>query len=97
MSKTRNKSSSELEHLRGQVKKLRSENRLLKRRNKELERRSHYYEEIVDDVADEIIEKPDSCPECGKGDLIVKDLYHLVLTTCSLCEYTHRRKPRGKK
>jgi len=95
MSKTKNKSRSELEHVRGQLKAVRRENRQLRKRLKELERQAHFYEETIDDVAEDI--DLDTCPKCQKGQTVVIDLKHLILVSCNQCEYKERLKPDGKK
>ena len=91
MGKTRGKSRSELEELRGEIRKLRSENRKLKREVKDFSKRAHFYEEVVDEVAEDI-EKKRGCKECGKGYLQEIDLKYLVLTKCDTCDFQRKRK-----
>lgn len=90
MSKTKNKNHSELEHLRGQNKQLKSENRQLKRQLKNLENRAHFYEEVIEDVTEDL--NIDTCFECGKGNLQVLDLKHVKFIHCDLCGYKERQK-----
>ena len=54
MAKTKSKSRTEVEVLRGENRKLRSENKKLLREIKDLSKRSHFYEEVIDDVATDI-------------------------------------------
>lgn len=91
MSKTKQKSHSEIEHIKGQLKKLSSENRQLKKRNKELERKTHFYEDVIDDVAEDI-ELTASCPECKEGFLQELNFIHVIVTKCSQCDYQEKRK-----
>lgn len=96
MSKTKQKTHSKAEHLEGQIKALKSENRQLKRRLRELEKKSHFYEDIVEEAAEEVKIK-NACPECGKGTLQEVDLVHVIITKCDTCDYKKRRKPRNGK
>lgn len=79
MSKSRNKSRSEVEALRGEVRQLKKELKFLRRR-------SHIENSIIDDVIeDSDLEVVDSepCPSCGKGVLIVYDFIYALLKKCS--------------
>lgn len=85
MGKTRNKNRSEVEFLRGELKKLRAENIRLRRDNKHHERRTHFYENVINDVVEEI--KPHTgCEACGKGTLIEMDFKYVKYLICDLCE-----------
>jgi predicted nuclease with TOPRIM domain len=95
MSKTRNKNHSELEHVRGQLKAVRRENRQLKKRIKQLERRAHFYEETIDEIAEDI--DLDICPSCKKAPTTVIDLKYLIIEKCTQCDYESRIKPNAKK
>lgn len=95
MSKTRNKSHSELEYLRGRVKKLESELRRCKKQLKHFERRTHHYEGLVDDISDEISEKREVCQECGKGTMVVYDFKFVKVTKCDTCDFQLKRKRRN--
>lgn len=85
MGKTRNKNRSEVEFLRGELKKLRAENIRLRRENKHHERRTHFYEEVIDDVTEEMTPSS-TCKECMKGTLIELDFKHVKYLICDLCE-----------
>lgn len=91
MSKTKNKTHSETNHLKGRI---RSQSRLirqLKKRLKELERKSHFYEEVVDEFVEDV-EVQDRCLECGKGNMIAYDFVHMILKTCDVCGHKERSK-----
>lgn len=87
MAKTRRKEHSEVEYLRGQIKKLESENRQLKKRVKQLDRKSHFYENLVDENVEDIEFKAEKCPQCKQGILFLLDLKHVRFHTCTECEY----------
>ena len=95
MSKTRQKNSSELEVLRGENRKLRSENKQLRRRVREIDKKAHFYENVLDDVVEEV-ELKNLCPSCKKGILQEFDFTHVVVTKCGQCDFQKKRKPRGK-
>lgn len=95
MSKTRQKNHSETEHLRGLVKKLKSENRQLRKRLKELDRRSHFYQDIIDEVAEEV-EVKNVCPSCKKGIVEELNFVHIIVEKCNQCDYQKNRKPKKK-
>lgn len=97
MSKTKNKESSEVEHLRGQVRKLEATNRRLRKRNRQLDKKSHFHEDVIDDVAEDIASKGETCPECGKGQITTVDLKYLLIDSCDTCEYRKKYKPKGVK
>jgi len=89
MGKTRNKSRSELEFLRGEVRKLRAELKYYKRR-----------EHIVPDEVDEDLDYDDvqdivkvrQCPVCKHGCLIDYDFYRAILTKCDSCGFQKTQK-----
>lgn len=89
MSKTRRKESSELEYFRGKLKKLESENRSLKKRLKQLDKRAHFYEDIVDEVAEEM-EVKNLCPVCKKGTMILLDLKYVKFVSCDTCDHKQK-------
>lgn len=80
MSKTKNKTHNELEHLRGVVKRLKAQVKYYKRR-------AHIKDEPVFDKEPE----PD-CPACGKGHLRKIDLLHVLFNICDLCGHRERVK-----
>jgi len=86
VAKSKNSEGSELEYYRGRVRKLEKENRRLKRRVTALDKKAHFYEDIVDDVAEDI-EIKDRCPSCKKGNKIILDLKYIRFETCDSCDY----------
>lgn len=97
MAKLKNKSHSEVEHLRGLVKELKKENGQLRRQLKEATKLKHHYDDVVDEyeeyVAEEekqeaVIKKAARCTECHEGTLNVlldfddKDIYQ-----CNSCGF----------
>ena len=96
MAKTKNKSHSEVEHLRGENKKLKSENRQLKRRLSQLVKEAHFYENIVEEETEDIKIKRNTCKLCGKGILEELDLTHIVVVRCDTCDFRESKKPRKK-
>lgn len=95
MSKTRQKNKSEVEQLRGENRKLRSQNRQLRKRVNQLERKAHFYEEVVEEITEDVTIKK-SCPECDEGILQELDMIHVIITKCTECDYRKTRKPRKK-
>jgi hypothetical protein len=77
MSKSKAKSRSELEYLRGTVRKLRADLRNCMKGNPVALKDE---DDVVDDDTNEII-----CDECGKGFLSILDLGKHVYSRCLLC------------
>lgn len=96
MAKTKSKSHSEIEHLRGENKKYRSENKHLKMKLKQLSKQAHFYEHIVEEEADDVSIKKDTCSSCGQGVLQVLDLTHVVIIRCDSCDYKKSKRPGNK-
>jgi len=96
MSKSRNRSHSEVEHLRGLTRELKAEVRNLKKRLKELERKEHIFDNPPQD-SDYSSDSEDThvvlCSECGKGVLKLLDLGNFKYSVCSVCG--DRRKLNG--
>lgn len=92
MSKTQNKNHSEVEHLRGQVKKLKAENRNLKKRLKEFERWEHVYQDAMleSEEIEVIADRIDKCPKCDIGELNYFNFVHTELLKCNKCDYRER-------
>jgi hypothetical protein len=92
LGKSRNRSHSEVEHLRGLVKQLRAELKYYKRR-------SHLHEEIIDEVIeDQDVTNIDVslCSNCGKGALIEYDFHYINLKKCDHCGYQEKQKNQRK-
>lgn len=85
MGKLRNKSSSEVEHLRGELRSLKSENKSLRQRLKQLEKREHFFENPIIEK-EEPIKKLEICTSCGKGNLKYVDLGRVIYQVCPVCD-----------
>ena len=81
MSKTKQRESSEVEHLRGRVRKLESQNRQLRRRLKSLDKREHLYEDLIEAVSEDIV-IDDKCKKCKVGKTRLLDLNHVRFMVC---------------
>jgi len=82
MGKTYKKSGSEIEHLRGEV-------RRLKKIIRQLQKSAHVYnniKDLVEDPPDEEDEKI-TCDECGKGEIKVLALGNKQVITCTVCDH----------
>lgn len=95
MSKLKNKSHSELEHLRGLIKELKKENGQLRRQLKEATKLKHHYDDVVEEYEEyvaeeekEEIQKVAKCPSCFTGALnLVMDLNDKDIFVCSNCDF----------
>lgn len=87
MGKTRRKERSEVEYYRGQIKALEKENRQLKKRVRALDKTAHFYEDLVDFIADDIYVPDEKCPICKTGKHQLLDLKYVRYMTCTECDY----------
>jgi ribosomal protein S27AE len=87
--KSKNRSKSEVEHLRGEIRRLKSELKYCKRC---FEQTGGDNCEDYDGVEPIDLEPKPTCPDCGKGILIEHDFVHTKVTKCSLCDYVERKK-----
>lgn len=95
MAKLKNKSHSELEHLRGSVRELKKENGQLRRQLKDATKLKHHYDDVVDEyeeyVAEEEkkeIQKVVKCVQCFTGNLnLVMDLNDKDIYVCNSCDF----------
>lgn len=103
MGKVKNKSHSELEHLRGLVKELKKENAQLRRQLKDASKYQHQYEDVIEnDILEEteaeVVEKVALCPDCGKGGLNLKltllDRDYYECNVCSFRKSVKHEKPK---
>ncbi len=86
--KVKQKNKSEIEHLRGEVKRLTSLNKQLRKRNKELERKSYHYESIVDEIVEDVkVVNKEECERCGNPGIRFLDLKYVEDKVCDECEY----------
>jgi ribosomal protein L44E len=95
MAKTKNKEAKELEYFKGQIRKLESENRQLKRRLRSLDKRSHFYDGLIDAVAEDIKPETDlvlKCDKCKVGTIKLVDVKYAKFYVCDNPECQHREK-----
>lgn len=99
MGKTRNKQHSEIDHLRGENRRLKSENRHLKKVLKQSEKWKNVKDDVhCDEIDGEeavIIERVDECPKCEQGRLRYIDLKHVQLFKCDNKKCDYREKAKG--
>jgi len=85
------KERNEGEYYRGRIRELEKENRQLHKQIKYLEKNQHMYEEIIlgdkDAAFEETPEKPQCCPECGKGSIKTINIIGRVFIECDTCHY----------
>lgn len=98
MSKTKQRTSTELEHYKGLVRELEKENRSLKRENKELSKQKHIFidktddDEVLPDSEDTYIKPKKRCDSCGKGFLEEFEILDKIFGTCNICSDRKRLK-----
>lgn len=86
MSKSRNKNRSEVEHLRGRVRKLEAQLKYYKKR--EL-----FFESPLEEIDEDIEEiSANQCEVCKKGLVTVFDFTFATLEKCSNCTFERRKK-----
>lgn len=96
MSKTRQRTHSEMEHLRGEVKKLKSQLRYWKRKAKALQKKEHFFDSLVDEMHPLDDESQETCTHCGKGTLSILDLTYVQYKVCDICEYKEKIKTKKR-
>lgn len=93
MGKSRSKSRSEVEYLKGRIRKLEAELKYFKKRE-------HLYDNqpFENLIQDNELEEVDAsqCPRCKKGVLVSYDLKFIQLKKCDSCEYEKREKQKEK-
>lgn len=86
MGKSRNRSKSEVEFLRGEIRRLKAQLKYCKR----------CMEKDVDDMdyddAPEIEVNKHQCSECGKGVLEIVDLKYVIYQVCNTCGFRKKIK-----
>jgi hypothetical protein len=90
LSKSKNKSHSEVEHFKGIIKEKDKLIRNLQKRIRQLEKTEHMYEDVIFGDKDEVIEeaiKEELCIECGKGRLKVFNVLDRIFVECNVCDY----------
>lgn len=83
--KTRNKSRSEVEWLRGR-------NRQLEAELKYFKKREHFFNKQLEPVEEVQNVKINECKECGKGVVIEYDFLHGILKKCDVCDNQEYKK-----
>lgn len=83
MSKSRSKSRSEVEFLRGEVRRLKSELKYYKKRD-------HLIDHVPEEIEEELIPTA-NCPSCLKGNLIEWDFKYAVLQKCDKCNFEKKK------
>lgn len=91
MGKSRTKNRSEIEFLRGKIRKLESQLKYYKKRE-------HFFESATEEINEEVHEiEADQCPRCRRGVFTTYDFRFATLSRCSNCEYEERKKKNNKK
>lgn len=81
MGKSKRKTHSEVEHLKGVIRSQKSEIRQLK---KLLRQKDKYYDDVAENVEEE---NEDKCPNCGKGEIRIVDFSFVKYEACDICKY----------
>ncbi len=81
----KNKTHSEVEHLRGIIKQLKAENIRLKRQLRIQEKYSDEETPVEPEAVD-----VDLCPSCARGKLVLLDLGKFAYLTCPVCGHRER-------
>ena len=98
MSKSRKKTHSEVEHLKGIIKEQKKIIRSLESKLKQLERREHHFEdsaqdtEAATDSEDTYRVLRTSCSDCGKGTFDEFEIMNKTFGTCNICGFRKRLK-----
>lgn len=88
MSKSKNKNRSEVEYLKGQVKRLEKELKYFKKR-------SHFFESPIEEIQEEVNDiRINQCPQCRHPTLEEYDFTFAVLKRCQ-CGYELRQKKKN--
>ena len=86
MSKSKNKNRSEVEFLKGKIRKLESQLKYFKKRE-------HFFDAPVEDIVEEAEEiQAEKCPVCRQGIIIKTDFVFATLEKCLNCDYEKRQK-----
>ena len=85
MSKSKNKSRSEVEHLKGIIRRLKSQLKYYRKRDSSVYDNTPYDEDFEE-------EDVEVCEECGKGVIEVYDFYKIIIRKCNLCGYEEKER-----
>lgn len=88
MGKTRNRSRSELEHLRGRIRELESELKYYRKRE-------HFFDDRLGEIEEVQDIKINQCKECRKGIVLEYDFIHGILKKCDVCTYQEFKKKKN--
>lgn len=91
----RSKHAKPDEHLLGEVRSLKKLVKSLRQRIRQLEKTEHNYEENKDVVEQEeqpVIQKLQTCEDCGKGKYIEFEIMNKIIGTCNNCGHRTRLK-----
>lgn len=84
--KSKNKNRSEVEYLRGRIRKLESQLKFYKQRE-------HFFEAPTEEINEEVEDiKADQCPNCKRGVVTHYDFRFAILSKCSNCDFEQRTK-----
>lgn len=88
MTKTPRKTHNEIEHLRGEVKRLKAINRQLRKQLKLSKRKK--IEPTKTKNEEEIIttSQQNLCQQCNRGQIESIDLKYIIIHNCNICGYT---------
>lgn len=86
MSRSKNKNRSEVEYLRGKIRKLESQLKYYRKRE-------HFFEAPVEEIIEEV-EGIDTnqCDQCRRGVIVDYDFKFAILRKCTNCDFEERKK-----
>jgi hypothetical protein len=87
MAVVKKKEKTEVEHLRGENRRLKSVNRNLQKRLRQLEKKEHLFDDIEVKVEDDVIEEKKKCNKCKVGVITTVDLGRKIMYRCTKCQY----------
>lgn len=85
MGKTRNKSRSEIEYLRGRIRELETELKYYKRRE-------HFFDDRMQEIDEVQDVKVVVCKNCKRGAVMEYDFIHGILKKCDICGHQEYKK-----
>jgi len=93
MSKSKQRSHSETEHLRGEIRELKKTNRSLLKQLRQFEKyEQQSFDNYVHDNEDTLPTKKIVCENCGKGTYNEIIVSNMIYGSCSLCNFKKRLK-----
>ncbi len=85
MGRSRNRGRSEVENLKGRIRKLESELKYFKKRE-------HFFDNHSGDIEEPQDIKLNQCKVCRHGIVVEYDFHHGVLKKCETCEHQEFKK-----